>query len=145
MVNAGGLWAREVGRMAGVELPIVPMEHQYIVTNDIPAVAALEREVAMCIDFDGESYLRQEGKGLLIGTYEHGCKHWAASGTPQDFAHELLPNDVDRIWSALEVAMNYRASPTAASSASSMAAWCLRRNNRSSGCAGSRTTSWLAG
>ena len=62
-VNAGGLWAREVGRMAGVELPIVPMEHQYIVTNDIPAVAALEREVAMCIDFDGESYLRQEGKG----------------------------------------------------------------------------------
>ena len=105
VVNAGGLWAREVGRMAGVELPIVPMEHQYIVTNDIPAVAALEREVAMCIDFDGESYLRQEGKGLLIGTYEHGCKHWAVNGTPQDFAHELLPNDVDRIWSALEVAM----------------------------------------
>src|SRR5688572_262506 len=105
VVNAGGLWAREVGRMAGVELPIVPMEHQYIVTNDIPAVAALEREVAMCIDFDGESYLRQEGKGLLIGTYEHGCKHWAVGGTPQDFAHELLPNDIDRIWSALEVAM----------------------------------------
>jgi dimethylglycine dehydrogenase len=105
VVNAGGLWAREVGRMAGVELPIVPMEHQYIVTNDIPAVAQLDREVAMCIDFDGESYLRQEGKGLLIGTYEHGCKHWAVGGTPQDFAHELLPNDVDRIWSALEVAM----------------------------------------
>jgi dimethylglycine dehydrogenase len=105
VVNAAGLWAREVGRMAGVELPIVPMEHQYIVTNDIPAVAALEREVAMSIDFDGESYLRQEGKGLLIGTYEHGCKHWAVGGTPQDFAHELLPNDVDRIWSALEVAM----------------------------------------
>jgi dimethylglycine dehydrogenase len=105
VVNAGGLWAREVGRMAGVELPIVPMEHQYIVTNDIPAVAQLDREIAMCIDFDGESYLRQEGKGLLIGTYEHGCKHWAIGGTPQDFAHELLPNDVDRIWSALEVAM----------------------------------------
>jgi dimethylglycine dehydrogenase len=105
VVNAGGLWAREVGRLAGVELPIVPMEHQYIVTNDIPAVAELGRELPMSIDFDGESYLRQEGKGLLIGTYEHGCKHWAVTGTPQDFAHELLPNDVDRIWSALEVAM----------------------------------------
>jgi dimethylglycine dehydrogenase len=81
------------------------MEHQYIVTNDIPAVAELGRELPMSIDFDGESYLRQEGKGLLIGTYEHGCKHWAVAGTPQDFAHELLPNDVDRIWSALEVAM----------------------------------------
>jgi dimethylglycine dehydrogenase len=81
------------------------MEHQYIVTNEIPAVAQLDREIAMCIDFDGESYLRQEGKGLLIGTYERGCKHWAVNGTPQDFAHELLPNDVDRIWSALEVAM----------------------------------------
>ncbi len=105
VVNAAGLWAREVGRMAGVELPIVPMEHQYIVTNEIPAVADLAREIAMSIDFDGESYLRQEGKGLLIGTYEHGCRHWATAGTPQDFAHELLPNDVDRIWSALEVAM----------------------------------------
>ena len=105
VVNAGGLWAREVGRLAGVGLPIVPMEHQYIVTNDISAVADLGRELPMSIDFDGESYLRQEGKGLLIGTYEHGCKHWAADGTPQDFAHELLPNDVDRIWSALEVAM----------------------------------------
>ena len=81
------------------------MEHQYIVTNDIPAVAALGKEIPMSIDFDGESYLRQEGKGLLIGTYEHDCLHWAVNGTPQDFAHELLPNDVDRIWSALEVAM----------------------------------------
>ena len=63
VVNAGGLWAREVGRMAGVELPIVPMEHQYIVTNDIPAVAALEREVAMCIDFDGEILPAAGGQG----------------------------------------------------------------------------------
>ncbi len=105
VVNAAGLWAREVGKLAGVDLPIIPMEHQYIVTNDIPAVAALGKEIPMSIDFDGESYLRQEGKGLLIGTYEHDCLHWAVKGTPQDFAHELLPNDVDRIWSALEVAM----------------------------------------
>jgi dimethylglycine dehydrogenase len=105
VVNAAGLWAREVGKLAGIDLPVIPMEHQYIVTNDIPAVAALGKEIPMSIDFDGESYLRQEGKGLLIGTYEHDCLHWAVKGTPQDFAHELLPNDVDRIWSALEVAM----------------------------------------
>ena len=105
VVNAGGLWAREVGRLAGIELPILPMEHQYIVTNEIPEVMALKHEIPMTIDFEGESYLRQEQRGLLIGTYEHDCKHWALDGTPKDFGHELLAEDIDRIWSALEFAM----------------------------------------
>jgi dimethylglycine dehydrogenase len=81
------------------------MEHQYIVTNEIPEVVALQREIPFTIDFEGESYLRQEQRGLLIGTYEHGCKHWALGGTPQDFGHELLAEDLDRIWGALEYAM----------------------------------------
>ena len=105
VVNAGGLWAREVGRLAGIDLPILPMEHEYIVTNAIPEVEALDHEIPMTIDFEGESYMRQEQKGLLIGTYEHDCRHWALKGTPQDFGHELLAEDVDRIWSALEFAM----------------------------------------
>ncbi|HVO01902.1 MAG TPA: FAD-dependent oxidoreductase [Candidatus Cybelea sp.] len=105
VVNAAGLWAREVGRLAGLELPILPMEHQYIVTNEIPEVMALNQEIPMTIDFEGESYLRQEQRGLLIGTYEHDCKHWALDGTPPDFGHELLAEDIDRIWTALEFAM----------------------------------------
>jgi dimethylglycine dehydrogenase len=105
VVNAGGLWAREVGRLMGYELPIVPMEHQYIVTNDIPALSALEREIPAAVDFDGAAYLRQEGHGLLLGTYEQNCRHWAVSGTPQDFGQELLPADLERIAAPLHKVM----------------------------------------
>lgn len=104
VVNAAGLWAREVGKLAGVDLPVLPMEHQYLVTDDIAEVAALEREAAHTIDFEGESYLRQEGKGILIGTYEQGCRAWSADGTPSDFGHELLESDLDRIMDNLAVA-----------------------------------------
>lgn len=105
VVNAAGLWAREVAALAGVRLPIVPMEHQYVVTNEIKAVADLPQEIAMTIDFEGESYLRQEGKGLLIGTYEQDCRHWGIPSTPAEFGHELIAPDLDRIADALEVAM----------------------------------------
>ncbi len=105
VINAAGLWGREVGAQVGVNLPIMPMEHMYVVTNDIPEVAALAREIPMTIDFDGESYLRQEGKGLLIGTYEKAAKHWSVDGTPLNFGHELLENDLDRITDAMAVAM----------------------------------------
>lgn len=105
VINAAGLWGREVGAQVGVNLPIMPMEHMYVVTNDIPEVAALVKEIPMTIDFDGESYLRQEGKGLLIGTYEKAAKHWSVDGTPLNFGHELLENDLDRITDAMAVAM----------------------------------------
>lgn len=105
VVNAAGLWAREVGRMMGVELPIVPMEHQYIVTNDIPELSDLEREIPAAVDFDGAAYLRQERQGLVLGTYEQDCRHWAVQGTPHDFGVELLPSDLDRIAEPLRVVM----------------------------------------
>ena len=97
IVNAAGLWAREVGRLMQCELPIVPMEHQYIVTNDIPELAALGREIPAAVDFDGAAYLRQERHGLVLGTYEQDCRHWAVDGTPLDFGIELLPSDLERI------------------------------------------------
>ena len=68
VVNAGGLWAREVGRMVGIELPVLAMEHMYLVTDDIPEVEAFNKsagkEIGHVIDFGAESYLRQEGKGM---------------------------------------------------------------------------------
>ena len=100
IVNAAGLWAREVGAMAGVYFPLLPMEHQYIVTEDVPQIAAIidvGGEHPHVMDPAGESYLRQEGRGLCIGFYEQTCRPWAVNGTPWDFGHELLANDFDKI------------------------------------------------
>lgn len=104
VVNAAGLWGREVAALAGVTLPIQPYEHQYIVTDDIRDVAALNRELPLTIDFEGESYHRQEGRGILIGTYEQDCRRWSVDGTPKDFGHELLEADLDRILDRMTVA-----------------------------------------
>ena len=97
VVNAAGLWAREVAAMAGLDLPLIPTEHQYFVTETIPAIAALDRRLPSIADRDGEYYLRQEGKGLLIGAYERDMKFWAEHGTPFGFGQELFPDDLDRI------------------------------------------------
>lgn len=109
IVNAAGLWAREVGAMAGVYLPLHPMEHQYIITEDIPEIYESGREHPHVMDPGGESYLRQEGRGLCIGFYEQPCKPWAVDGTPADFGHELLPDNLDKIEASIEFA--YRRYP----------------------------------
>jgi dimethylglycine dehydrogenase len=109
VVNAGGLWAREVGSMAGVYLPLHPMEHQYIVTDEIPTIYSRDSEHPHVMDPAGESYLRQEGRGLCIGFYEQPCKPWAVDGTPWDFGHELLPDNLDKIEASIEFA--YRRFP----------------------------------
>ncbi|MFV2052821.1 GcvT family protein [Aliiroseovarius sp. YM-037] len=104
LVNAAGLWAREVGAMAGVYLPLHPMEHQYLVTDDIPSIYERDAEHPHVMDPGGESYLRQEGRGLCIGFYEQTCKPWAVGGTPWEFGHELLPDDIDKIEESIEFA-----------------------------------------
>ncbi|MEP3331238.1 FAD-dependent oxidoreductase [Sedimentitalea sp.] len=104
VVNAGGLWAREVGAMAGVYFPLHPMEHQYIVTDDIPEIYERGKEHPHVMDPAGESYLRQEGRGLCIGFYEQTCRPWAVDGTPWSFGHELLPDDFDKIEHSIEFA-----------------------------------------
>lgn len=101
VVNAGGLWAREVGAMAGVYLPLHPMEHQYLATEKIPEVVNHPTELPHVVDPEGESYLRQEGQGLVIGFYEQQCVPWAVDGTPWDFGHELLEDNLDRIGDAM--------------------------------------------
>ena len=104
LVNAGGLWAREVGAMAGVYLPLHPMEHQYVVTDEIAEIYDRDTEHPHVMDPGGESYLRQEGRGLCIGFYEQACKPWAVDGTPWDFGHELLPDNLDKISDSIEFA-----------------------------------------
>jgi len=106
VVNAGGLWAREVGRFVGLELPILAMEHQYLITEDLPEFKG-QKEQIHCIDFEGEIYQRQERGGMLIGTYERAGVPWSPRTTPWDFGQDLLPNDLERIAPSLEVGFKH--------------------------------------
>ena len=106
VVNAGGLWAREVGRMVGLELPLLAMEHHYLITEDMPELVG-QKEQLHCIDFEGEIYLRQERGGMLLGTYEKAGVPWSERTTPWDFGQNLLPNDLDRIAPELEVGFEH--------------------------------------
>nr|XP_012317523.1 dimethylglycine dehydrogenase, mitochondrial isoform X2 [Aotus nancymaae] len=93
IVNAAGFWAREVGKMIGLEHPLIPVQHQYVVTSTIPEVKALKRELPVLRDLEGSYYLRQERDGLLFGPYESQEKmkvqdSWVTNGVPP----ELDPN-----------------------------------------------------
>ncbi|MGI9031641.1 MAG: GcvT family protein, partial [Ilumatobacteraceae bacterium] len=111
IVNAGGLWAREVGRMIGLELPVLGMEHMYLLTEELPELvevnAAAGGEMPMALDFAGEIYIRQEGGGMLLGTYEQACVPWQPQQAPWSFDQELLPPDLDRIAPSLEIAFKH--------------------------------------
>jgi len=104
VVNAGGLWAKQVGRMAGLDLPVSPLSHHYLVTETIPEVAALDFEVPMTVDLEGFTYMRQDQKGVLIGIYELAHQHWQIDGAPWDYGIELLQEDIDRITDELTMA-----------------------------------------
>lgn len=106
VVNAGGLWAKQLGRMVGVELPVTPMEHHYLVTEAIPEIAALPQEMPTIVDLDGFSYMRQEQHGMLLGIYEIAHKHWQMDGAPWDYGMELIQEDTDRISDELALAFH---------------------------------------
>ena len=101
VVNAAGCYARDVGAMAGIDVPVVNMEHQYVVTDSIREFETLERELPVFRDTYTAGYFRQEHKGALIGIYEHeGSKEaWSGrGGTPEwSSSSELFPGDLDRI------------------------------------------------
>ncbi|MGB0799116.1 MAG: GcvT family protein, partial [Planktomarina sp.] len=100
----GGLWAREVGHMAGLNIPVQPMEHHYLLTERIDAIANHPTRLPAGIDYEANIYFRQERDGLLLGTYEAKGTAWKVGGTPQDFGHELLPPNLEQIADRLEFA-----------------------------------------
>ena len=103
VVNAAGLWARRVGRMVGIDLPVMPMSHHYLVTEDIPEVAAFDGEIACVTDLEGFTYMQQERKGILLGVYEREPRHWMPEGAPWDYGMDLLPPDIERILPELTI------------------------------------------
>jgi len=105
VINAGGLWAREVGQLAGINLPVQPMEHHYLITDSIPEIEALPegQRLPVGTDFEGNIYFRQEGKGMLLGTYEQKSTPWKVEGTPMNFGHELLEPKLDNIQDRLAI------------------------------------------
>ncbi|HVH83973.1 MAG TPA: FAD-dependent oxidoreductase, partial [Steroidobacteraceae bacterium] len=107
VVNCAGLWAREVGHMVGIELPVLAMEHHYLITEDLPELKGRAREIVNTTDYAGEIYVRQERGGALIGTYEpHGIV-WSPLKTPDDFSMQLLPEDFERLAPYFEVGFRH--------------------------------------
>jgi dimethylglycine dehydrogenase len=107
VVNCAGLWAREVGHMVGIELPVLAMEHHYLITEDLPELRGREQEIVNTTDYAGEIYLRQERGGALIGTYESHGVIWSPLKTPGDFSMQLLPDDFERLAPYFEVGFQH--------------------------------------
>ena len=104
IVNCGGLWAREVGQMANIALPVQPMEHHYLLTDTISEIASSSTRLPCGIDYEANLYFRQERDGMLLGTYEPVGVPWKVEGTPWDFGHELLNPNLEHIADRLELA-----------------------------------------
>jgi dimethylglycine dehydrogenase len=103
VVNAGGMWARRVGRMVGVDHPIAVMPHHYLVTDEIPEIAAIGGDMAAVTDLEGFTYLQKEGNGVLLGIYETNPRHWTTEGAPWEYGMTLFPEEIDRIAPELSI------------------------------------------
>ena len=90
--------------MAGLKIPVQPMEHHYLVTEKIDAIAESKTRLPCGIDYEANIYFRQERQGMLLGTYEPVGTPWKVAGTPWDFGHELLPPKLENIADRLELA-----------------------------------------
>ncbi|MGI9522350.1 MAG: GcvT family protein, partial [Hyphomicrobiaceae bacterium] len=105
VVNAGGYRCNEIGAMMGVHHPVASMEHQYFVTETIPAIADAGHRMPLLRCPISDYYCRQERDGLLLGFYEQDCKTWGVDGVDPNFTNALCPDDLDRITDVLEGAL----------------------------------------
>lgn len=102
VVNACGYRVNEVGAMVGVHHPVMSMEHQYFVTEDIPAIAEADHRMPLLRCPISDYYCRQDKNGLLVGFYEQDCKTWGMDGIDPHFVNALCPDDLDRVTDVLE-------------------------------------------
>ena len=97
VVNAAGLWAKQVGRMAGIELPVSPLNHHYLISDTIPAIEARDTDLPLVVDLEGFTYMRQDQNGILLGIYEVDHEHWMMDGAPWEYGFELQQEDPERL------------------------------------------------
>ena len=109
IVNASGTWCWEVGKMMGLNLPVVPVLHQYLVTETAADIAnrisAGNNELPIIRDPEESWYVRQERDGFILGPYERDANVWSVDGVPPEFGAELLPPDLDRVEHIIEAAL----------------------------------------
>ena len=103
VVNAAGMWGRRVGQMAGIDHPVTPILHHYLVTEDVPEIMAIDWPMPAVTDLEGWTYLQREQNGAVLGVYEANPNHWHPEGAPWDFGVTLLPPDIDRIADELSI------------------------------------------
>jgi len=102
VVNCAGLWGRQLGKLAGVNIPLQAAEHYYLLTEPIEGVHA---DLPIIEDFGRYSYFREEVGGLLVGFFEPVAAPWGMDGIPKDFAFGEINPDWDRMMPYVEIAM----------------------------------------
>ena len=109
LVSASGNYVRQTGAMLGIDIPVMPVQHQYIVTEAHPAVVERRRrglpEMGVLRDADSSWYLREEAGGFLLGPYEHGAPVCYVDGPAADAEYELFQEDLDRLTPHIEAAI----------------------------------------
>lgn len=103
VVNCGGMWAREIGRLCGVNVPLHACEHFYILTEEMPDIPS---DLPVLRDQDGCAYYKEDAGKILLGAFEQNAKPWGMDGIPEDFEFDELPEDFDHFMPVLEAAMN---------------------------------------
>ena len=110
LVNAAGTWGWEIGVMMGLNIPSVPVLHQYLVTDKLSQIeeriASNLPELPIIRDPEESWYVRQERDGMILGPYEKNAKTWSVDGVPPEFGAELLPADLDAVEHIIEAAMS---------------------------------------
>jgi dimethylglycine dehydrogenase len=109
VVSATGNFARKTGAMVGLDVPVMPVEHQYIVTEPHPAIVARQKqglpEMGVLRESDSSWYMREENGGLLLGPYEKGAPACYVDGPSPDAEYELFQEDLDRLAPYIETAI----------------------------------------
>ena len=102
VVNCGGMWAREVGKMAGVSVPLHACEHFYFLTSSVPNLG----DMPVVRVPDESAYYKEDAGKILVGLFEPNAKPWAKNGIPEDFCFDQIQDDLDHCMPYLELAMN---------------------------------------
>ena len=102
VVNCAGMWARAVGRMAGVNVPLQAAEHYYLISEPVPGVHPM---LPILRDPGNSAYIREEAGKIMVGLFEAEARPWGTKGIPEDFRFGEIPPDWERMYPHIDKAM----------------------------------------